>query len=981
MSRKDDSGYTVDVKVDPGYQIDDGTSKIKATATVTYNNQPVTTTRIDWKIVPGNMSAIFQNGQNSWAGVTDKNGQSVATITDTKPEGGQVVAFITLNNGDTPSGQDAFHFIPAVPDSITLELLNNGVYADSGKYIKAIATPIWKGKPYPRPAPIYFQIVVSKDSETQFYDSDGPNAKPLGHTATISTGGGTDPASGGDAVVYIKGPMWEKATCDAWWSPGDNDQPYASQVYVINTPVMDVEFNPLTTPADDTKHTICECNQSTALAVAPAEPANGGFTATAKIFDNLPNQPLRRWLEGGDAIFTLPSPGPTPIIPAGSGITAGDNPGQYRVPIDKKTGTAALSFWDSNVEQGSISAYVPGLDDKPSGNTASSAYTFSDPWHGVSSATIQYSGTHYNAWVYDNGRQQAEVLVTLALVDRNSNPLTDAQMPSATVVQNAVKLLNYQTGEELGTGSSTMWSYSTTPNDYDKETITDLFDAAQKNSARPVPARATSNNGTITLTYYVTCNNNGTGGSVSFGVQVTPTGGHIDLTGNIDPRTQVPIGVFTPGEDPTKYWLGGKDHKLSPTTNLIAKTPPVYTLDKLDIVPSHTAHADEDDQGPKVAGIDKEGNYWRQWDYTISISSNPQKNTFGTRLVKAQLASGFDYYALVYNGYNFAEKSNATFYDYKGYLWPTNLKDVSGNDLPLNNGTAVMNAEAAQDQTYTFPGAGGSPLNLYVTLYMAFAGRPISRSANNAVNLYFYDNCGTRAQYRFDNTNLPQSYNTTVNANVTPPSLPDWKPLTFISGNFAQEESENAFRGERWSAPPPRPAQRWEGEPVPSLGTIYLYNQQANQPIVSNGKGKPEAGYCLAIIDSVGTDAATIERVSAAQNEGDSRYASTSLLYMANVNIPWYYLVNVPDFGGGLDPNIVIMTGARDQDENSRCLATPIWYNQTVGIVFKNTQQYLYYPGGPTSPGHKLDSRNYVYVGAFIKGDNKYQWTLVNAGT
>jgi hypothetical protein len=951
MPRKDDSGYNVDVRVDPGYQVDDGRSQIKATATVTYNNQPVRMTRIDWQILPGNISAIFtKSGQTTWAGVTDNNGQCVAAITDTKPGGGQVIAYITLNNGDTPSGQDAFHFVPAVPDAITLELQNDGVYAGSGDYITAVATPMWNGKPYLAAATIDFQLITSPTSRTQLYDGNGPNAKGLGKTATVST----DPSTG-QATTYIKGPMWETATCDAWWTL--DNPPYAGQAYTINPPPMNVALNPLTTFADDGKNTVCECSQAPAVHYIDAS-LPSGFTATATIIDTLDNPP-QPWTNGGSAIVTLPSPGPTVIIPDGSGITVGDQVGQYRVPIDTTTGKVSLSFWADTYQQGSVSVYVPGLDGKPSGNTAIASYAFSNAWHGISSATIDYDAGYHSAWIYANGTQQAKVIVNLTLVDKYGQPLTSDQMPTQDVVYGATTLLSYDTVQALGTGSLSMWTCGRTANEYSKETPTGTFRRAQP--------RADDDDGTVTLTYYVSCNQ--ATSDLTFGLWIKPTGGAVILTGNTDQTTHLPTATYVNG-CPAKIYASGHT-QLDQQTRLSTRVPPIYTLDLLDVVANPNPHADENDHGPagSVNAADKEGNYWRQWDYTITISTNPQKNRYGGFLFKCVLAGDSDYDQLTSNSYCFAETANPTFYTYKAYLWPVNIDDAEGNPLPLGGGTATMNAVGAQDQTYTFPPAGGTPLFLNVTLYMSFAGRPTTVDNDNPVNVMFYDNFGTRAHYRFDGTSLPQSYDLSINSGKNPPSIPDWKPLTYVAGSFVASAPQKRTAG-------PPVLQTWEGEHYWNLGTITLSNVNADSPMTCGPRGWMDFidnSWREGLLGYMGPSASTNVLASAEPTEGDYRYASTALLYLCNVSEAWYYMATVQ---GITDvKNLICMTDNRKYDEVSRCQFTPLWYNQTAAVYFVG-QSYLYYPGYETTPFPAAGPNYYNYLLPFIPDSDLFQWRL-----
>jgi hypothetical protein len=1013
MPRKDESDYIVKVVVENDNQVANGTSQIKAIATVTQSDGKtlVPDATVNWSFLDGVIAIFTDSKKSTTTGKTDSNGQSTVTFTDTKSETGRVAATAPMPNHDNPEGDASFNFWNAIPEKISLALTPaGGVYADSGQYITAVAKATDNGRPYNLPGQsIHFQLVTGNKDNTQFFDKYGSKGQQV--TVPITTGD-KDPAGHGTATAYFKGPMWETGKCEAWWTVDNADKPWDSKPYSINTPPMMVDLQPLTTYADDGKNTVCECDHAPAAKyVSASQP--GGFTFTARVFDKLTNEPLQIWKNGGNALFTLPNPGPTAVIPTGSGITQDpNNPAQYWVPISKTNGRASLSFWDTTWNgtdiTGSVSVYVPDLNADKASNTVSATYTLGDPWHGVSSALIQYDGTYQSATIYDNGNNQAKVLVTLILTDRNGELLADDQMPAPATVYGAVKLLNYQTGEELGTGGSTIWKYSQTANEYQNEipgTASDRLArgvATHPSHTPPSIGRADSGNGQIVLTYYVTCNNSGRGGSVSFGVQVTPTGGHVDLTGQIDQRTLVKTGTYATGFPAIKYWSGDPKHQFNPLTSLTAKTPPAYTLNMLDIQGSHTPHSNEDDDGQSIdstTGFDSKDNFWRQWDYRITISNDPQKNTYGTKLFKCTLASVFDFNQLTSNNYCFGEQSNSGFYDYKAYLWPTNITQVDGKTAITTNTSATMSAPAAESQTYTFPSAAGpgDVVYMYVTLYMAYAGRAISQNNNYPVSVFIYDNFGTKALYKFDYSSLPQAYETAAatNDSTKPHPLSDWKPLTYVSGGFV----ERTVALPQKDIPMPaaqdkalRPHPRNKG--VISLGLIDLKNVQASQgdnptndTIITNPSVVPVGGWHIVILDSVSSKATWIQYADA--DSGNNTYASTTNLFLSNVVDTNYWLTQDPDFPDPpseamqqpktMDRNIVLATGARDQDSNSFCRFTPIWSQQNTAIVFENTKQYMYYPGNSTSPGYGLDSRPYVYVGAFAKGDAKYQWQIIIA--
>jgi hypothetical protein len=312
------------------------------------------------------------------------------------------------------------------------------------------------------------------------------------------------------------------------------------------------------------------------------------------------------------------------------------HPGSYDVPINDQ-GEAILSFYDTSLDSGTVSACALDSQGNPASNTDSTPFNFGQARHGVSEADIQYEGgTYGSAWIYANGLQQAK---TLTLVDKNNTALT--AMPDIEDVYGAVKLLDFKTGVPLHNSddpndtTSSVWSYSRKKDEDDW-----LPETSEPGSGQARHKVAAGDNGTITLTYYVTCTQGGS--DVKFGLAIIPTGGQVLDTGQTDQATGVHIGQYeTPS--PPQYFNQDFDPDFSLTVTLSAKTPLTFDDNSLSTTPK-LIHGGNDN-GPVGGGIDTDDNYWRLWDYTLGFSSKMQALD-GTqlKLTKAVLADAPDYW-------------------------------------------------------------------------------------------------------------------------------------------------------------------------------------------------------------------------------------------------------------------------------------------------------------------------------------------------
>jgi hypothetical protein len=954
MHRKTvEDGIGVKLEVQNDNANADGKSPITAQVTVTENNGIPTKPYTVHFELEGGVKAQFtdDDSQTTTADATPENEGIVSKeFTDKTAETGSVYAYVRLDDEKKPHDQKDFEFVAPNPDAIALQLTGNNAEAGSGSAITATATATEKGNPFTGGGTIYFQLVPG-DVNAVFANGTKQT------TGTLNT-------TTGKASATFTSPLWEEGTCEAWWKLDDEDKPHDEKDYTFRAPKFEITFNPAKTLSDGTNETV-ECAEAPAAQYVDIN-HQAGFTATA-VFTNTRTDTA--WTNGGMAPFQFIGTSNVQLAPGQDGVDKDPiSSNKWWVPIGttgQQAGQASLSFYDITLEAVDLLAIAPNLGRTDNADTAHCPVQFRNPWHGVSEVDIQYDGLYSSAWIYGNGTQQAKLYVTLTLVDKNNQPLLDAVMPSADDVSKVVKLLNYQTGDELGTGSSSMWSYSQTENEYAHET-------PLQRASRVPHGLAPGNNGKIQLTYYVTCNKGSS--DIAFGLNVVPTGGEVSKTSQVDPNTGIAIGQYT---SPSPAITFSQQHiQIATTASLSARTPPIYDVSSLTITGTHQPHGDEKDDGPSGgnSGPDKDGNFWRQWDYTITFS-NAMQSQWGTQLFKCILASDDDYTTLTdeTNKYCFAQKVNDYWYTYNGYLWPVNLQKADGTALVTKNGgSTIMSASAAQDQTYQFPNLSTPPV-IHVTLYMSFAGRPTTANSNNPVKVNLYDQFGNYQTYTFSQTGLPQTYDISDTG-----VLAKWQPVQVSTGRV-----EKSWRSEA-SKPPaqkdgPALVRGQHGVPYRSLGKIYLYNEKWGNPYRVGPVNQPEKGWDEADVDTGPTEWSVLSQC-VFSDDNTWKYASTARLFLS---------VKSADPGGGGGgwlsiyngkydiPSLIGFCYSRELSRLSVCRLTPIWAIQRAALYFEATQDYTIADSDWNDPGHDMGSGIYTRHSPFSPNNPLCQWKPV----
>lgn len=935
---QDAANFKLDVEVSNDDALAGGTAQITVTATLTENGKvPTESYELDFELT-GDVSAKFTdtgNEKTSGNATPSNGGVVIKYFTDMKAEQGSVGVHHKFDDGSLVHDDKDFQFDAPDPDKIVLSLDHQTVEAGDGT-ITATAIATLNDATFTGGGSVNF-LLVPEDVNAVFSNDLKEIKVPLDKTT-------------GKANATFTSPLWEMGTCEVWWDLSDENKAHDKKDYTFSAPKLTVTLNPMTTQADGGADApIVECVDAPAATyVDSSKPA--GFTATA-LFKK-PTGDL--WTNGGEVLFQFDDQKSAQLAP-GQTVTPGDT-NQWWVPLgttDPNKGKASLAFYDTTAESIVLSAYAPDLGRTDGPDYDSGQVNFKNPWHGVSEYDIQYEGQYTSAWIYANGVQQAKLLITLTLIDKNNKPLHDAEMPSAEDVDKVLTLLNYQTGEELiddDKDKTTIgpWHYTRVENEWRHETV----DAKWTYTPRSV---APSNSGKIQLTYYVTGNTPNT--SIAFGFSITPTGGQVTSTGTTDTATGILEGQYT--EPSPKLTFSQQDTTFDTTCRLRTEQLPTYDVSSLSITGKHVDHTGENDTGPAGGNgtVDTDGNFWRQWDYSIALSQD-MKTPDDSQLQLSKCVLDADgVQRMKGNDYCFASRANSYWYIYKGYLWPVNLTvdtTKGGPVVPATTKTGIMNAIGAQDQTYTFPPAT-SPPTINFTLYMAFQGRTTNENRNDPFNVTLYDQFGNNQTYSFSNNNLVQNYDLTQ---TFPNSIKGWNPVTV---------------GPRWNkfstAGPVQPRKlARKGTPGTAWSiNLFLCAQNSNNPMYA-GKTLNKTWW-----EAVVGPTYCVTEIWAVTFEGDYRYASTAVTRAGQV------VGDNLDKGAALArfdgpyPNALAFVNMDDDVEKWDLMPfrlTPVWSKQCMAIYFLEPGKYVYHASANIGAG----THDTAQLAAFNPSDDSFLW-------
>jgi hypothetical protein len=501
-------------------------------------------------------------------------------------------------------------------------------------------------------------------------------------------------------------------------------------------PNLAVALKPLTTLTTDGTTTVVQ------IASAPADGA-AAFTAKALVSSN--GSP---WRQGGYVQFNV----------QGSALFTANGESSFNADIGAD-GTATASFVDQHIESGTLTAtvYIQSVQ----GPSDGTSYTFIDPWSGLSGVTAAFGGNRSHISIYANGLHQAPLTLALALSSANNTRLTSSNEPSLQDVTGSLRLIDYVSG----VGLSADWNLAE-PNDFSKgsadiaagswdEAVPQVLD--EPAALEAVPSRLEA--ATTSITYYLSNSSRGQTNDLSLGLTVTPTGSVIVKSGEkADDGTW--IGQLEPAPTISFFQNG----QLQGTAARISTLMPLdYSrAGMLSIQGCLVSHSGQNDDGPTTtaADIDDPGNYWRQWDYIVSVS-NDVSHRYGTGITQCRLGASQSLPA----DYAFAERSNIL-YNYKAYFWPINVCDAGGQAL---TSTSTFTMQSTGSRPVTIDCSGVNQSCLYFTLFCAFGNASVGSFSVYPINVDVFDNFGNSGKFRLNAEAVPQQYDSET--------LESWQPF------------------------------------------------------------------------------------------------------------------------------------------------------------------------------------------------------------
>lgn len=738
--------------------LSDGKDAIIAKVTVTASDgvTPLSGVKVNFELLDNDTANFIDSGEDRTWGLTTEKGQIKKSFTDSSAETGEVHVFITSDGGDKISAPDkSFQFKPLEPDRIQLSLKNNGAIAGGGKNT-VLATVTNKGVLMPDQT-VHFSL---PDSSAVFVDS---NETSNGYSVTSGITG-----KDGTVSKDFTDTIWQEGTIHAYIAiPGQPlDKVDDDKIFLfIEPPGLQIDLKPLQVKLLSSGNWV---NGSD----APAD-GNSAIQVTAVVTAEnehgcrlpLQNVVVKFHLpKAGHAIFTAPQ---SPYTITGQTNSQGEVSQQFTCEYIE-----SVNFLEANR---TVTAYISGHKDQQL--KSSQAFTFSDPWQDVAQLTASFN-SNPSATIYANGLHQAVYRLSFVLASASGTRLNTHNQPTLQDVISQVKLIDFYSKNELGTGSLSAVHYSRTPNIYQKnlefsnipsETIVD------DNSDH-------INNGVVFLTYYITCDPEKILDILQTGVAITP--------GN---------------SSKTIYNASGEKFNIPVTLKLMQAVN--YNSNLISLQGKHSIHPGESENDQELAnpgGIEPAGNFWRQWDYTLKL----QDNIDNLRLFQCIL----DTNSTLPSDYVFASRSNVI-YNNQAYFWPNNVHDANGNSLPSQN-TYTVKSPGTPEQKINIPADENTML--YFTIYSTFGHINSGGYKYHPVNFSLYDQYGNSGKFSISPIDIPLIYNYETIANLNfikdgfttaqPSEAPGEISDIFIMTDFQSEQTIGICDDKtiiRWTGGPP----------------------------------------------------------------------------------------------------------------------------------------------------------------------------------
>lgn len=482
---------------------------ITATAHASINGAPYSDEDIIFSL-DSSMGPFFEINNSTDVKVKPKNGAATVRFASEGESTGNIVAHIDTisDQNPVPEDQKPFEFSAICADNLVLTLEFDT--CDMGTHNIATVVSRVGNVPINHTA-ITFDFTDNYSSVT-IVDSDKTSTR----TYTKGTDDHGNPL--GIATVPFTSPRWTNGAVIASII-GDNDPTHAQKKdfsFIAPDTVGLTPFNIQVQTTDINS----DINQPKYV-IFNKFPANTPtytmqyVTATIQLVNS--DKPLG---DGFDLEISYTSSTNSPSL----NVSIKDDKNSYTKINQESTVTTDingeiklyLSCYD--ISTVNLTASIKDNQTLPRG-TVSSQVQFIDPWVNIDSPVAHFSGQSSEYNLYTNGRHEILLYLRMKLIDSNNSPLTEATMPSIDDIYKSVKVIDYNSGIELGTGNMSAWSYS-------KDGVNTFCTQSSSSSSEFQILDTDSAINEVTLKYYIKSTDT-TSSDVAIGFSIMPTGGRV----------------------------------------------------------------------------------------------------------------------------------------------------------------------------------------------------------------------------------------------------------------------------------------------------------------------------------------------------------------------------------------------------------------------------------------------------------------------
>jgi len=754
MSAGDDTssgdGYTLELQSDGANA--PITNGVLLTATLTKSGAPCASKSITFEIdTPSYDPSAKQQpyltpgNYGTYTTTTDQYGCARTTLFAGGWTGNVTVsATYTTPSQNSLTPYNEINFVRAKVDSLAVTLVPNST--PMCKIIQATATVKAGGSDLEN-IPVHMSL-PSNPNGARFCDENGTYK-----TGTNEFHSNLTSDTSGKVTAYFTSPLWVSGTLlvnidDADGTVDDQHPPYT---FEYNTDVTAIFNDTAVCNKDGESNIIAGSGSGTPIdkrTNTPQAPADGRSYLLISGWVELSGAPL-----GGNPTVTLQTSEPIATF-----VGHDDNmPNTITVVCTDhdRYGTICHGYFEAKLigtalTNGEVTVTI--LRDGQTAETLAPVddavfYKFVDPWSSVNNTSIEFNTGPNNLKnsysIYANGLQQAPIILTFTLTSAfDAEAIPQSACPSPAAVSRQVLFLDYVSGDPIAQltdptiPTDKTWGYDNTPNDY-----------KQKDLDAPAPIAILDTNssnvtGSIaTLYYYIRHGVSNNPQPLTLGVMISPT------------------GSFLAGTPPALEQASPKNYSqlgaaLGDLIEINPKPPPQLVTGSLSVTCTPFSSARQSDEGPANAPGSPEykENYYRRFDYEISPSAEFKDKCQFDNVSFSVVEDAVNY--LKDNKCCYSSNVNEL-YDYRLYLWPTNISNLENVIVPTKDCTYKMQSNIDYGAKIKPPKKDNV---IYVSRYIGFGAVYNKRYIQTDINILMTDDFGNTYEFHLPAETTAQKY-------------------------------------------------------------------------------------------------------------------------------------------------------------------------------------------------------------------------------